>query len=314
MSIVVPVFNEEEVLPSFLEEFALLLDGLAARDISIEVIFNDNGSSDRSVQILRGFRHTGSSITWNEFARNYGFQESILYGLKCATGDCVVVLQSDLQDPPNLVLDMVSQWQAGYLTVAGRPRTRDEGLGMRFLRGLYYSVTAAGSGSKDAKGILDFYLLDRVVAQEIQQTPYSGAFLRGRVAQTFGFQSVIEYDRAKRPGGQSKFGVSDLYEIGMSGLLLQSRRYIRLLALLGLSIALLSGLGLLLIGFLWLIGVRTSLSGWFSLTSFLLVILGVNSVGFALVFEYLSRLSGVLVGASAPQTKSSSQSSGDESS
>ena len=301
ISIIVPVLDEEEILPLFLRELTSVADSLNQQGYSVEVIFNDNCSRDRSADILQEFELPHTDIVVHEFARNYGFQESLLFGMKHARGDCVVILQSDLQDPPHLVLEMVSAWQSGALTVGARPLSRNEHWSMRVGRRFFYALLAAGSGHRDVKGILDFYLLDRLVVDEAACLPYQGVFLRGWLAETFGWKQVISYDRAARSAGKSKFGLTSLYEIGMNGLLLHSQRFIRLLAVSGLILAVISGLGLVAVGVAWLIGMRVSLGGWFSLTSFLLLLVGMNSMGFALVLEYLSRSTRMLVSPIHPQ-------------
>lgn len=307
LSIVVPVYNEEDILPRFLSELSDLLDRLNAIGFDTQVVFNDNASTDGSAVLLKAFNHRGSDVLINTFARNYGFQESILYGLNVAQGDCVVVLQSDLQDPPELILDMVAAWEAGFLTVGARPIERAEGWLITMVRKAYYSLTSVGSGNRQARGVLDFYLLDRVVVNELKSSAYQGVFLRGWIAQTFDFRYVLFYRRAPRTGGVSKFRFEQLYEIGMNGILIQSRRFIRLLAIGGVALAMASIVGLLTIGVLWTFGVRTPLSGWFSLTSFILVLLGINSLGFALVFEFLSRVSAIVARPSVPQVLEKTQ-------
>lgn len=303
VSIIVPVFNEEEVLPNFLLQLSEVLDKLHTAGLYMEVIFNDNASTDGSAEVLRAFRHEGSCLILNRFARNYGFQESLLFGLNVARGDCVVVLQSDLQDPPSLILDMVSAWRAGHLTVGARPSERRERKSMAFVRRVYYAVTSWGAGDAQGKGVLDFYLLDRIVVEELKGSAYQGAYLRGLISQTFGFSLVLPYMRKPRTSGKSKFGFGELYEIGMSGLLLQSKRFIQILATSGFALAIFSVLGLAIIAVLWLLGVRTPLAGWFSLTSFILVLLGINSFGFALVFEYLSRTTAIISRPLVPQVR-----------
>ncbi len=290
VSIIVPVLNEADVLPDFLARLTATVNSICARDTGVEVVFNDNKSSDGSAEILDLFCENHEWARVNHFARNYGFQSSLLYGLQTCSGDCAVFLQSDLQDPPELVVDMVEAWKSGNLTVAGLPVSRQDRGAMRATRKIFYRMMSWISGQESARGVQDFYLVDRCVIDELRAAPTQGQYLRGRVGSTYGFQSVLPYERQARAGGSSKFMLADLYDLGMNGILLQNSALIRRIGMVGSCLALLSLVGLASIFIAWILGVRTDLAGWFSLASFLLLIIGVVSVGFALVIEYLNRL------------------------
>lgn len=282
--------NESDVLPSFLDRLDAVVETLHSRQLDVEVILNDNKSTDNSADILASYCRNREWARLNSFVRNYGFQNSLLYGLQDSRGDCAVFLQSDLQDPPELVVDMVEAWLAGSQTVAGLPVTRRDGKSMLATRKAFYRMMSWISGQQSGQGVQDFYLIDRCVVDELRAAPAQSQFLRGRIGATFGFETVLPYQRAERSGGSSKFRFADLYDLGMNGILLQNSALVRRIGITGSLVALLSLLGLVAILVAWILGVRTSLSGWFSLASFLLLIIGVVSVGFALVIEYLNRI------------------------
>ena len=307
VSIIVPVLNEADVLPDFLPRLEDVVAAIQATDLTVEVIFNDNKSADNSAEILDSFCETHAWARVNRFVRNYGFQNSLLYGLQTCSGDCAVFLQSDLQDPPELVVDMVAAWRQGNVTVAGLPTTRQDHRAMLATRKVFYRVMSWISGQQSGRGVQDFYLMDRCVIDELKAAPTQGQFLRGRIGSSFGFECVLPYPREARVGGSSKFTFTDLYDLGMNGILLQNSALVRRIGIAGTLVALLSILGLVSILVAWVLGVRTGLSGWFSLASFLLLIIGVVSVGFALVIEYLNRVAQSIFNPIAMQVRSVSK-------
>ncbi|MDO8307663.1 MAG: glycosyltransferase family 2 protein [Actinomycetota bacterium] len=296
VSIVVPVYCEEANLPDFFARLDAGRSAIEALGCNVEVVINDNASTDGSWRLIQEYVASHDSTRGQRLARNYGFQGSVLHGLTLATGDAAIVLQSDLQDPPELIELLVARWiETHCLVVAAVPRSRQDSVLLRSARSFFYRLLDSVSDNRHVAGLQDFYLLDSVVLQEITRSPLSHQFIRGRVTADFGVDEVVEYDRAPRVGGRSSFTFSRLYGLALDGLLLYGRRLLRLVTVGAFSLALLCIAMLLVIGGMKLAGVDFGLAGWTSLAMLLSLLLAATLAGFGLAFEYLIRIYQILV-------------------
>jgi polyisoprenyl-phosphate glycosyltransferase len=240
ISIVVPVFNEEENIEPLLER----LDAIARHiqgefNMQVEVIINDNHSTDRSFDMLRACAERHDPLAFDlrlfRFARNIGFQKSILVGYCKARGDVVAQIDADLQDPPELILDFMRKWQEGYKVVYGVRRSRDEGAVMQMLRRQFYRLIDRVSPDDLPLDSGDFRLIDRSIVDVICKLRDHDPYLRGFVA-TLGLKQIgIPYDRKARQRGASKFGLSELAKLAIDGITNHSAFPLRLASYIGLA-------------------------------------------------------------------------------
>lgn len=290
VSVVVPVWNEVDGLPDLFSALADLEARLADHGFALHVVITDNHSTDGSWSAITAWLGRLGWAEAHQFTRNYGFQESILFGLSRALGDCAVVLQSDLQDPPELVLEFVRRWTDGAATVAGQAISRAEGTLVTAIRGLFYRLLDVASDAAVVRGVQDFYLLDRRVVDDILASKPPTSLLRTYVAEHFGFSSLVPYERRARLHGEASLGLADYYRLALDGLLLTGARALRLLTVLSFclaGLALLCAIGLLAA---YAAGWRPPVSGWMSLAvgfGLTLAVLGISS---GIVLEYLRRL------------------------
>jgi glycosyltransferase involved in cell wall biosynthesis len=290
VSLVIPVWNEAESLLTLFDAVVRLEGEMERNGIRLHVVLTDNQSSDRSWDIIAAEL---SRLRWAEahqFSRNFGFQESILFGLSCARGDCAVVLQSDLQDPPELIHTFIRLWREGAAVVAGQATTRAEGHLMNTLRRAFYGLLNRASEGPMAVGVQDFYLLDRRIIDDVVASKPPTQLLRTYVAEHFGFSALVPYERRARAAGEASLTLADYYQLAMDGLLLSGSRAIRFVTvasfmLAGLAVG--AALGLLLA---FVFGWRPVVSGWLSLSIGFALMLALVGAAAGITVEYLRRL------------------------
>lgn len=243
ISIIVPVYNEEPNIPPLFAR----LDGLVAQlrasnpDLDFEVVVTDNHSTDRTFDVLREIASAGASrpypIRVFRFARNIGFQKSILVGYAKARGDAVVQIDADLQDPPELIETFIAKWREGYRIVYGVRRSRQEGILVSGLRRLFYRLIDRISRDRLPHDAGDFRLVDRAAVDIVVALHDHDPYLRGLFASLGMKQAGIPYDRAARTAGVSKFGLGDLFRLSWDGITNHSVMPLQLSTYLALVVA-----------------------------------------------------------------------------
>ena len=221
ISIVLPVFNEEAGIQ---ETVDVLLHYVAARQERYELIFVDDGSQDKTVQILRAARQRSALIKLVEFSRNFGHQLAITAGVRYATGDAVVVMDADLQDPPSVIPSMIAKWRAGYAVVYGKRRHRDgETWFKKFTAATFYRLLESIPSIQIPVDTGDFRLMDRKVVDVLDQMNEPDPFVRGMVSWIGFKQTGVLYDRKERYAGSSKYPLRKMLGLAMNGITSFSR-------------------------------------------------------------------------------------------
>lgn len=220
ISIVIPMYNEEDNVDAALDRM-----GDVAREIRdrwqfrTEVIVNDNASMDGTSERLKAYRRNEEVLPFRlrgyRFARNVGFQKSILFGFCKAEGDAVVQIDADLQDPPELILEFIGKWLEGYHVVFGVRRSRQEGRLINGARWLFYRGLNRISSDALPHDSGDFRLVDRRFVDIVRAIEDQDPYLRGLIASLGGRQIGVAYDRGERQAGESKFGMRDLLRLSI---------------------------------------------------------------------------------------------------
>ena len=289
LTIVVPVFNEEDNIPKLLVSLFNLRSELERRNVFSKILFTDNHSTDSSWNQIQSAAKADRDISAIRLTRNFGYQASILNAFRHVQTESLVVYQSDMQDPIEMIPEMVDLWLKGARTIGGQAVKRSENVLDRLSRRLFYRFMNFSSSSKHPNGIQDFYLLDQSVYRELQDAPFEYQFIRSKISQNFGFEKIIKYNRKKREQGKTKFKFIDKVNLALDGLLLNNvkfRQYLVLSSLFCSLIFLLSSLSILLS---YVFGWRTIL-GWVPIVLLEMLILSVVLFGFAIIFEVISRL------------------------
>ena len=289
ISLVVPVFNEEESIPLFYPAVRRVIDPLADR-YDFEMVFTDNHSTDRTPHLLADLACQDNRVRAFRFSRNFGYQRSILTAYLRTTGSAAIQLDCDLQDPPELIPVFLEKWEQGSDVVYGIRRSRQESRRWSYARGFFYWLVDFLSEDPIPRDAGDFRLVSRRVIEELRRTADTAPYLRGTIA-TFGFQQTgIPYDRLARAVGQTKFRFLEVFRLALDGIVNQSVVPLRMATYVGLTVALLTVVAS--IGYIiayYTVGFRAP-AGFTTTTVLILGSLGINALLLGIIGEYLGRM------------------------
>lgn len=208
-SVVIPVFNEEDNL----QELYISLRGVfSENNISYEIIFIDDGSRDASLEIIKGFALSDPSVRYRSFTRNFGHEAASTAGLDVAKGDVVVLMDADLQDPPELIPRMIELWKSGNQLVYARRRKRyGEGLFRMASAKIFYRIIRFISDSDIPLDTGDFRLMDRAAVNDFMKCREYNRFVRGLTSWVGYNQAALDFDRNERFAGESKYNFLKLF-------------------------------------------------------------------------------------------------------
>jgi glycosyltransferase involved in cell wall biosynthesis len=295
ISIGIPVKNEIANIPYLIEAMSELTSQLEDSGFNVEIIVNDNASDDGSKDALRAWVSEDKHVKLFEYHAGVSFQASILEMMRQSNGDAFVVFQSDLQDPPELVIEFVREWAKSGSIVAGVIKKRQEKLMTRMTRRIFYSILRRFSDGEFISGFQDFYLLPKDVYKNLCDLSQEGLFLRGHISSRFSNVKTISYVRSDRLRGTTNFNFARKYTLALDGILLFGTRFIRFVAIVSLGIFV---FGVLMILFLigsFVFGLRASVPGWTSVGVVLLMLLSLFGMTSSLILEYLVRIYRFLV-------------------
>lgn len=289
VSYVLPVFNEADGIQAFHHE---LVDAIGSRpDLRFEFVYVDDGSTDDSLALLLGLREADDRVTVVSLSRNHGHQTAVTAGLDvCSQADAVIVMDTDLQDPPAVSLRMLVTWEAGADVVYAQRRTRQDTWFKRTSASTFYWMLDRVSEVDIPKNVGDFRLMDKRVVAEVARYREHDRFLRGIVAQVGFRQEAVLYDRAARTTGTSGYPIRAMVRLASSGLLGFSTTPLRLISRTGLLISLVS---VALAAYVF--GVRVfdpdqAVPGWAFLGVGMFLLGGLQLVMMGVIGSYLGRV------------------------
>jgi len=286
LTLLVPCYNEEAVIPVLLKRLAGLMDTL---DASVRVLFIDDGSRDSTETQLKEACARDPRLGYVRFSRNFGHQAAVSAGLRLATGDAVAVLDADLQDPPELIGQMLAKWREGYDVIYGIREKRKEPLLLRLAYAVFYRMLRKMANVDIPLDAGDFCLMDRNVVDEISRLPEHNRFIRG-LRSWVGFkQCGLTYDRQARQGGASKYTTAKLFRLAMDGLIPFSIVPLRLASWMG-SLAALGGFLYAFGAVVYKLWVGQTPPGWASLVAALVFLGGLQLLVLGIIGEYLGRV------------------------
>ena len=228
VSLVIPIYNEEEVLPQLDARLLQMLDKLG---VDSEVVFVDDGSKDRSLELLRAMVAREPRYRAISFSRNFGHQRAITSGMDASRGLAIVVMDADLQDPPEVIVEMLVKWRAGYDVVYGRRRSRTGESWFKLVTAkIFYRLVAAMIPIEVPLDTGDFRLMSRRVVVALHR------FVRGLVAWIGFKQTAVEYDRAARFAGETKYPLRKMLAFAFDGIMSFSILPLRLATYLGVLV------------------------------------------------------------------------------
>lgn len=286
-SILIPVYNEEPVLPTLFPR----LDALVAQlDAPCEVLLIDDGSRDRSAELIRAALPSRPWLRLLRFARNFGHQAALTAGYDHAQGQAVVCLDADLQDPPEVILEMARRWREGFEVVYG-VRTKREGETpfKKFTAWAYYRTMRSLAKVDLPVDAGDFRLMDRKAVDALKQVRERSRYLRGLVAWIGFRQCAVPYDRAERFAGETKYPLRKMLRLAFDGILSFSSVPLRIALILGFVVSVLSILAGV-VAIVVKLGGWYTVTGWTSLAVLISFIGGVQLTVMGIIGEYISRI------------------------
>jgi len=293
LSLIVPVKDEQEAIPLFVDRVTAVLDALRDTDgsaVAWEVLFVDDGSQDATLGAIIVANQRDPRIVGISLSRNFGKEAALSAGLDVVGGNAVIPIDVDLQDPPEVIGAMIERWRAGFDVVYGVRRNRmTDSLPKRLTADLYYRAHNWLSEDKIPEHAGDFRLLDRKVVDVICAMPERNRFMKGLFAWSGFRQTAVEYDRAERNIGRTKFNYVRLWKLAIDGLTSASTVPLRVWSYIGGAIAVLAlAYAIFLIARTILYGV--DVAGYPSLMVAILFLGGVQLLSLGVLGEYVGRI------------------------
>ena len=291
LTILVPVKDEEEAIAAFVARVSPILDALvdpAAK--SWEILFVDDGSTDTTLAVIAATNARDARVRAISFSRNFGKEPALSAGLDYAHGDAVIPIDVDLQDPPEVIADMVKAWRAGSEVVYGVRRNRAvDSLPKRLTADLFYRAHNWLSSEKIPEHAGDFRLLDRKVVDVIRQMPERNRFMKGLFAWSGFTQTAVEYDRVERSLGTTKFNYWKLWRFALDGITSASTAPLRVWSYIGVVVALFAFIfAVYIIIHTMVTGVQAP--GYASMMTAILFFGGLQLISLGVLGEYVGRI------------------------
>jgi glycosyltransferase involved in cell wall biosynthesis len=286
LSLVVPVYNEEEALQPFLQRIDAVFQG---QPVNLEIVFINDGSKDATLDHLLALQRRDRRIRVLDLSRNFGKEAALTAGLVHSRGQVIVPIDVDLQDPPELILDMIARWREGYEVVLARRVDRSSDCwAKRVSAGLFYRFHNRISPLKLPENVGDFRLMDRKVVDTLKELPESHRFMKGLFA-WIGFRStIVDYQRPERVAGTSKFNGWKLWNFSLEGITSFTTVPLRIWTYCGAVVALLSLIwGAFIATRVIVLGV--DVPGYASLMVAVVFLGGLQLIGIGVLGEYLGR-------------------------
>ncbi|MCH6203445.1 glycosyltransferase family 2 protein [Brucella ciceri] len=285
ISLIIPVYNEQEAIPTFYEAVKRTL-----RDYVVEFVFINDGSEDDTENVLDNLAHLDTNVIVLHFSRNFGKEPALFAGLEQSTGDAVIPIDVDLQDPIDVIPRLISKWREGFDIVLAKraDRSSDTYLKRRTAE-LFYRLHNTISKPAIEPNVGDFRLLSRRIVDETIQLPEKNLFMKGLLSWVGGKTAVIEYSRAPRAVGESKFNAWKLWNLAVEGITSFSTVPLRIWTYIGLFVSAFS-----LVFSIWT-AIKTlvfgnSVEGYTSTFVAILFLGGVQLIGIGVLGEYIGRI------------------------
>ena len=286
LSVVVPVYNSAEILPELYRRLVKVLEG---EGVDFELVFVEDKSPDDLRGVLRDLRGKDERVKFLAFSRNFGHQAAVTAGLDAATGRAAVVMDDDLQDPPEVIPAFLEKWRQGFHVVYGIRRARKEPAWKRAAYHTFYRILSSLATLPIPPDTGDFCLYDRKVVQVLRAMPERTRFLRGMRVWAGFRHTGVEYERPSRAAGESTYSLRMLLDLAASGITGFSTFPLRIAFILGAAAAL--GSFLLALGLVSLkIFYGVDVPGWTSLAVIVLFFSGLILLSQGVTNEYLARI------------------------
>jgi polyisoprenyl-phosphate glycosyltransferase len=289
LSVIIPIYNEESNILRLLERLRGVIEKLALPEV--EYIFVNDGSHDRSMEIIRELARNDKYVKYINFSRNFGHQIAVTAGIDKSKGDAVVIIDADMQDPPELIHDLYSKLKSGYEVVYAKRRNRPgESLMKKYTAKLFYRILSGMTSISIPLDTGDFRIIDKKIVDVLKEMPEQEKFLRGQISWIGFNQTYVEYDRDERSAGKTGYTYRKMLHFALDGITSFSNFPLKFASITGFLV---SGIAFCLI--LYALYSRfiskQFVEGWTSLMLAVLFMGGIQLIGIGIIGEYISRLS-----------------------
>ena len=289
VTLVIPMYYEEKVAEECYKRVKENLDKLENYDY--EIIFVNDGSKDKTLSILEEIAAKDKNVKVLSFSRNFGHQAAVTAGLQCVTGDAIVIMDADLQDPPELIPDMLKLWEQGNEVIYGKRKSREGESAFKLLTAkMFYKTLNALSDVEIPKDTGDFRLVDRKVVDTVNSLPEHNKFLRGLFSWVGYKQMPFEYERKERFAGTTKYPLKKMLKLASDGIIGFSMKPLKCIGILGI-ISILASIIILIVSIVLHINNSPSLvPGWSSLMVVMTFLTGIILLSIWIMSEYIGRI------------------------
>lgn len=287
-SIIIPIFNEEGNINKLYERLKSLIKNINS---DFEFIFINDGSKDKSIQLIKELASKDVDVKFINFSRNFGHQIAVTAGLDKSTGDRIVIIDADLQDPPELIIDMFNKMDDGYEVVyAKRKARKGESWLKKFTAKMFYRILKSITSVNIPVDTGDFRIMDRKIVDALKEMPEQQKFLRGQISWIGFNQTYIEYERDERFAGETGYTYKKMIRFALDGITSFSNFPLKFASICGFVVS-----GIAFIVMLYALYSRfiskNYIEGWTSIIISVLFLGGIQLISIGIIGEYISRLS-----------------------
>ena len=289
ISVIVPMYYEEEVAEECYKRLNNVLTNID--NYTHEIIFINDGSKDKTLDILIGIANKYKNVKVISFSRNFGHQCAVTAGLQYVTGDAIVIIDADLQDPPELIPEMLKIWEDGYEVIYGKRKSRKGESRFKLLTAsMFYRTLNALSDVDIPKDTGDFRLVDRKVVDVINSLPEHNKFLRGLFSWV-GFKQIpYEYERKERFAGKTKYPLKKMLKLAQDGIFSFSTKPLRIVGTMGIISIAISIIVLIYAILSYIFNWNNLTAGWTSLMVTITFLSGMILISLWMIGEYIGRI------------------------
>ena len=290
ISVVIPMYCEEEVVDICYKRVVNNLKKLSDK-YNYEIIFINDGSKDSTLEILKKIASNDNNVKIISFSRNFGHQAAVTAGIRNVTGDAIIIMDADLQDPPELFEGMIEKWEEGYEVVYGKRKTREgESIFKLLTARMFYNTLNKLSEIEIPKDTGDFRLVDRKVIDVIATLPEHNKFLRGLFSWVGFNQYAYEYNRVNRVAGKTKYPFKKMFKLATDGILSFSAKPLKIVGAIGIFSVIVSIIILIYSIVSYMFKLNSLTPGWTSIMCTMTFIGGIILISLWMIGEYIARI------------------------
>jgi len=289
IGVIIPIFNEEENIQLLHNRLTKVVVSL---NVSYELIYVNDGSTDQSFNIIKQLAQTDTNVKYISFSRNFGHQIAVTAGLEKVNSEAVIIIDADLQDPPELIPEMYQKYKEGFQNVYAKRKKRKGESALKLITAkIFYRLLSKITHISIPLDTGDFRLIDKKIVNVLKQMPEQHKFLRGQISWAGFKQTYIEYDREERKGGQTGYTYRKMIRFALDGITSFSNAPLKFATTMGFVVFVISFFLICYALYSKFFLNETTIKGWTSLMLSVLFIGSVQLLSIGIIGEYISRLS-----------------------